>query len=163
MDLTDQVTWESSDVSVATINSAGLATAGIVAGETTITAIYPATPAAGVATVTGTSTLTVSTGGPAGQLPTLAVFNVGLGVGTVTSSPVGITCTPATTGSGCTGNFPLNQVVTLTAIPGANSQFGGWSSNCVTVTANTCSITMSTNAAGQPANEAVGAIFNLNP
>jgi hypothetical protein len=157
----------SSDVGVATINSAGLATAGIVSGTTTITAIYPVTPAAGVATIAGSSSLEVLTGGTGGQLPTLAVFNVGQGMGTVTSSPVGINCTPATSGSGCTGNFPLNTVVTLTATSGANSQLGGWSSNCVTTPVNspaaTCTITMSTNAAGQPANEAVGAIFNLNP
>jgi hypothetical protein len=168
LDLTNQVTWLSSDVSVATIDSAGLATAGLVSGATTITAIYPVTPTAGVATITGSSELQVQIGGTGGQLPSLAVFSVGQGTGTVTSNPPGINCTPTTTGSGCTGYFPLNQLVTLTAAPGANSQPGGWSSNCATIppnspTATTCTITLSLNAAGELANESVGVIFNTPP
>ena len=54
-DMTDQVTWSSSDVRVATINSAGLATA-VDFGETTITAL--ATSSTGAA-ITGTSDFTV--------------------------------------------------------------------------------------------------------
>ena len=147
-DMTNQVTWVSSDIGVATISSAGLATAGIVAGETTITAI--ATAASG-ATITGTATL-ITNGGGGGQLPTLAVYAVGLGTGTVTSSPVGINCT---SGAGCTGNFQLNATVTLTAVPtpGSTNTFGGWSSNCTPSNQPTCTITMSNN-------DAVGVIFN---
>lgn len=170
MDMTNQVTWESSDVDVATINSTGLATAGLVSfGETTITAV--ATSASG-ATITGISDLTVNTNGGGGQLPALAVYAVGLGIGTVTSDPVGISCQPAG-GAGCTGHFPLNTVVTLKAVANSGSQVGsggGWSSNCTpvlpidpTLQMSSCTITMSSNAAGEPANEAVGVIFNPNP
>ena len=161
-DITNQVQWSSSDVGVATIDSAGLATVGIVPDTTTITAM--ATSAKG-STITGTAILT-TVGGGSGQLPTLAVYSVGQGTGTVTSSPVGITCPPAG-GYDCTGNFPLNTVVTLTAVANSGSQFGGWSSNCTDGSPNnptpSCTITMSTNAAGEPANEAVGVIFNPNP
>jgi hypothetical protein len=80
---------------------------------------------------------------------------------------VGINCPPV---AGCTGNFPLGTLVTLTAVASQGSQVGGWSSNCTpfavpppTTTTQTCQITMNTNSAGQPANEAVGAIFNLTP
>jgi len=145
-DITNQVQWSSSDVSVATIDSAGLATAGIVFGQTTIVA----TSKSG-ATIIGTSDL-ITAGGGGGQLTTLAVYTVGLGTGTVTSDPVGINCT-STSGAGCTGNFPLNTIVTLTAAPTSGSTFGGWSSNCTPSDQPTCTITMSSN-------DAVGVIFN---
>jgi hypothetical protein len=149
-DLTDQVTWVSSDVLVATINSAGLATAvGSCPGGgiTNITAIAP--PSSGGA-ITGTSNLTVGSCG-VNNLPTLTVYDVGQGSGTVTSSPAGIDCG---SGGGCTGNFVLNSTVTLTAVPAAGSTFGGWSANCMPDNQPTCSLTMTNNAT-------VGAIFNL--
>jgi hypothetical protein len=146
-DITNQVQWSSSDVSVATIDSAGLATAGIVFGQTTIFA----TSKSG-ATIIGTSDL-ITAGGAVGQLTTLAVYTVGLGTGTVTSDPpVGINCT-STSGAGCTGNFQLNTIVTLIAAPTSGSTFGGWSSNCTPSDQPTCTITMSSN-------DAVGVIFN---
>ncbi len=146
-DLTDQVTWQSSDVSVATINSAGLAI-GNQLGTTTITALETSNGAV----ITGTSTLTVTVGGGTVTLPQLSIYEVGAGTGTITSSPVGIDCTPVSA-AGCTGNFVLGTVVTLTVTPSAGSTFGGWSSNCTTVTATTCTVTMSNN-------EPVGAILN---
>ena len=149
-DLTDQVTWSSSDVRVATINSAGLATAvGSCPGGgiTNITALAP--PSSGGA-VTGTSNLTVGSCG-VNNLPTLTVYEVGQGSGTVTSMPAGIDCG---SGGGCTGNFVLDSSVTLTAVPAAGSTFGGWSANCMPDNQPTCSLTMTNNAT-------VGAIFNL--
>lgn len=146
LDLTDQVAWQSSDVEVATINSAGLALANA-AGTTTITAIGKSTSGAAIP---GTSTLTVEAGGGGVTLPLLSVSEVGLGTGTVTSSPVGISCT---SGAGCTGSFVLGSTVTLTAVPAAGSTFGGWSANCTPNTATSCTIVMNNN-------EPVGAIFN---
>jgi hypothetical protein len=153
-DLTNQVRWVSSDVSVATIDQSGLAT-GVAAvntvNTTTITAI--ATTANG-ATVTATSSLQIVPTTGTVTLPTLALYKVGLGTGTVASSPAGITCGPQAT---CTGSFPLNTPVTLTATPAAGSSFGGWSANCVTTPVNTaaltCTVSLSTN-------DSVGAIFN---
>ena len=77
-DLTDQASWQSSDVEVATINSAGLALANA-SGMTTITAIVKSNTGASIA---GTSTLTVAPPPPPGgnvPLPLLSVFAVGLG------------------------------------------------------------------------------------
>jgi hypothetical protein len=149
-DLTNQVSWTSSDVRIATINSAGLATAvGDCGGGmqvTNITAIAP--PSTGGAV--GTSNLTLGTCGT-NNLPTLTVYEVGQGTGTVTSVPIGIDCT---SGAGCTGHFVLGTQVTLTAVPAPGSVFSGWSANCVPDNQPTCSITM-------PNNETVGAIFNL--
>lgn len=149
-DLTNQVTWSSSDVRVATINGAGLATAiGSCPGpgETTITALAP--PSSGGA-ASGTATLTVGSCG-VNNLPTLTVYKVGQGSGTVTSMPAGIDCG---SGAGCTANFTLNTQVSLTAVADAGSVFVGWSSNCMPDNQPTCSLTM-------PNNETVGAIFNL--
>ncbi|MGB9205041.1 MAG: hypothetical protein WCB94_13880 [Terriglobales bacterium] len=163
--MTDQVTWASSDVGVATIDPAGLATVGLVNDVTTITAIGVGNHGA---KIVGTATLS-TVGGGSGQLPTLAVVPVGLGSGTVTSDPPYINCASGSA-AGCTGTFPLDTVVTLTAVANSGSQVGaggGWSSNCTpvlpidpTLHTSSCRITMSTNAAGQPANEAVGVVFN---
>ena len=47
------------------------------------------------------------------------------GAGAVTSSPAGISCPAA-----CRAMFAENMQVTLTATPGANYSFGGWSGAC---------------------------------
>ena len=53
---------------------------------------------------------------------TLTVAKGGTGIGTVTSSPEGITC-----GGTCQASFDFNLVVTLTATPDSGSLFSGWS------------------------------------
>lgn len=148
VDITNTVAWQSSDVKVATINSAGLALANS-SGLTTITAIGTSNTGSSIA---GTSVLTVlnATGGVV--LPQLAIYQVGLGTGTVTSADGVINCTTIG-GAACTGNFVLGTTVTLTAVPSPGSTFGGWSTNCVPDTEPTCSIVMNNN-------EPVGAIFN---
>lgn len=147
-DMTYQVTWKSSDVRVATINSTGLTTA-VNSGQTTITAVFT-TPSGAV--ITGGSDLTVVLGGGGGgvKLPSLTVYAVGLGSGTVTSNPPGINCSPTNT-SGCTANFQLNANVQLTASPDG---FGGWSANCTPTNSLTCTVTVNNN-------DTVGVIFNL--
>jgi hypothetical protein len=74
---------------------------------------------------------------------TLNVDRTGTGTGTVTSSPLGISC-----GVDCTQNYSSNTVVTLTASPDAGSTFAGWSGDpdcsdgVVTVnTGKTCTAT----------------------
>lgn len=145
--------WVSSDVSVATVNSSGLATeAGF--GGTAITAEWVQT---GHAAITGTATFTSAAGGTV-TLPTLAIYKVGNGAATTSSV---ITTVPAPTpppldcgtGTTCTGYFPLGTTVTITVSPAA-SDFGGWSSNCTPVTGNPQSCTVTLNG-----NQAVGAIF----
>lgn len=155
--LTSNVTWSSSDVSLATIDKNGLATdvgANTVTESTTITAI--GTTSTG-SLITATSSLTVPPTGGVVNLPALAVYLAGTGTGTVTSSPGTIACGSPAAGSSCTGNFTLNTIVTLTATPAVGSVFGGWSSNCVAAVGNpnplVCNVQMNNN-------ETVGAVFN---
>jgi len=155
-DMTNLVTWGSSDVKVATINGSGLAT-GLYGGDTTISAIAKNQDGS-VATATATFTEGASGSGPI--LATLSVYKLGnnAATGTVTASAPGTT-TPLVincgSGSGCVGNFPLGSIVTLTATPGTNSTFGGWSSTCTAVqgSPNLCQVALSDN-------DTVGAIFN---
>lgn len=66
---------------------------------------------------------------------TLTIALAGSGIGTVTSSPAGISC-----GTSCQARFPAGTSVTLTPRAGDGSQFSGWSgcySGQVTLTANT--------------------------
>jgi RHS repeat-associated protein len=66
----------------------------------------------------------------------LTVTKSGTGTGTVTSSPAGIDC-----GTTCTANYNQNTTVTLTAVPAADSAFGGWTGAC-TGSATTCTVTL---------------------
>jgi Bacterial Ig-like domain (group 2)/Divergent InlB B-repeat domain len=165
LDLTNQVAWQSSDVQVGQVNSSGLVT-GI--GSTT----DPTVP--GVATITALATASDGSVVPASgtfselspavppSLPTLTVYEVGNGTGTVTAGTsisggvitgtVVITCG---SGPACTGNFAVGTAVFLAAVPATGSKFDGWSANCVPIAnnANACSITMNNNAT-------VGAIFD---
>ena len=58
------------------------------------------------------------------------------GTGTVTSSPAGINCTTGT----CSAAFAQGTNVSLTATPGANQSFAGWSGACTGTGA--CSVSM---------------------
>lgn len=175
-DMTNQVTWMSSDVRVATINSAGLATAigSVDGGLTTITAISP--PSSGVA-VTGTGELTVGSNGTI-QIPTLTVYKVGQGSGTVQAFNTNWVVDIINCGSGadCTGHYALGTPVVLTASTPPGMKFSGFSASCTPVipdpnpatknpnfcvkqqgiTSCTCQVSMSDNVT-------VGAIFDLAP
>jgi hypothetical protein len=158
-DITDSpnLKWISSDVSVATISSAGLATeTGF--GTTAITAewIEP-----GAAAITGAATFTSQAGGGPITIPSLSIYKVGNGATTTTAT---ITTSPSSsspsfscgTGTGCTGYyFSLGTVVTITVSP-VPADFGGFTSNCAPVAGNpvsSCTITLNSS-------QSVGAIFN---
>ncbi|WP_417915547.1 InlB B-repeat-containing protein [Candidatus Electronema sp. JM] len=66
----------------------------------------------------------------------LSVVTSGIGNGTVTSSPTGISC-----GSTCSTTFASGQNVTLTASPAVGSTFTGWSGAC-SGSASTCTVSM---------------------
>jgi hypothetical protein len=153
-DMTSQVMWQSSDVRVATINNAGLATTvGSIGctGDPCKTQITATATTASGATIYSTSDLTVRVDGSV-TLPSLTVYMVGLGTGTVTSNPPGINCSSGAD-AGCTGHFVKGTTVTLTATPDPGSQLGGWSSNCLDPNAAACQIPMGDN-------DNVGVIFN---
>jgi hypothetical protein len=152
--LTGNVTWSSSDVSVATVDQNGLATAveaNQAPNSTTITAIGMTSTGS---LISATSVLTAANGGTV-NLPTLAVYMAGTGTGTITSSPGTIACGSPAAGATCSGTFTLGTVVTLTATPGSGSVFGGWSSKCTPLLANPMACTVQMNN-----NETVGAVFN---
>ena len=71
------------------------------------------------------------------QVFTLDVMALGSGSGTVTSSPMGITC-----GATCSASFASGTTVTLTARPAAGSAFTGWSGGGCSGT-GTCAVTVS--------------------
>src|SRR2546425_9050396 len=116
------VTWASSNTTVATIDATGLAT-GRSGGSTTITA----TDGSGA---TASTTLTDR------DLVALSVVPAGTGSGTVTSSPLGITC-----GTDCSEPYDRGTSVTLTPAPAARSTFDGWR-GCETVAGTTCTVTI---------------------
>jgi Bacterial Ig-like domain (group 2) len=178
-DLTNLVTWGSSDVFVAKIDSSGLATA-ISFGQTTITAVYtpPATPPSTNPTVSATAQFSNTASGGVVTLPTLTVYKVGVNgsLATVTASyslPGGtstvaaINCSPGASALLCTANVPVGVTVTLTTpnrSPAPQPAFGGWSSNCALVAGDPYSCTIATPApnpqTGTIGNVTVGAIFN---
>lgn len=148
-DVTNQVTWSSSNPNVATISATGLATT-----VGTCTQGQATTITAALSTFTGPATLTY---GSCGQnvSPTLTIYGPGQGTGTITSTPTGIDCNTSS-GTGCTANFTLNSAVSLTATPASGSVFVGWSANCQPAQNNTCTVTMGNYTA-------VGAIFDIAP
>ena len=81
----------------------------------------------------------------------ITIQNAGTGVGTVTSSPSGISC-----GSACNAKFASGTSVTLTAKPDANSLFTSWSGACTgtgactILLANQTSVTATFSASAPP-------------
>src|SRR6185295_12137109 len=61
-----------------------------------------------------------------GSTRTLTIAKAGTGFGTVTSLPAGILC-----GASCQARFAANTAVKLSAVAGTNSEFSGWSADCV--------------------------------
>jgi hypothetical protein len=129
-DITDQVVWASNDTQMVTVNSTGLLSAvGDSCGSSLVSATVTTNNSAGGlhssgAIVTGymTANVVCFTGSGGGSEPLLSVSFPGLGSGTITSSPLGLSC--ASTAVPCVGAFASGTPVNLTASP--NGTFGGW-------------------------------------
>lgn len=148
-DITNQVTWASSDNQEVTVSSTGLITAtGVVCGPNALISATLTTneDGSGVsssgAVVTGSMAASVvcftNTSGGGGASPILTVNFLDSGTGTVTSP----TFSCATTAISCVDSFPTGTTVTLTATPIAPSTFGGWSGGCSGT--STCVLLMET-------------------
>jgi uncharacterized repeat protein (TIGR02543 family) len=73
---------------------------------------------------------------------TVHTFSIGRGGnGKVTGSPNGEFGTFIDCGSSCSAKFQQGAAVTLTAVPGAGTNFTGWSGAC-SGTAATCTVTI---------------------
>jgi Bacterial Ig-like domain (group 2) len=129
-DITDQVTWDSNTPAMVTVDSTGLITAtGLSCGGTLISATVQTNSdtdnrSSSGAIITGYMSANVvcftGTGGNSG--PALTVTFPGTGSGTITSSPLGLSC--ASNPTGCTANFPSGTTITLTAM--TSGTFAGW-------------------------------------
>jgi hypothetical protein len=142
-DITDQVTWASDTVQVATITPTGLLVAtGLACGGSIISATVQSNTSSGElyssgAIVTGQASAAVTCYVPpstSGSQASLSVSIEGVGLGTVTSIPSGIDCT-----SSCSANFSAGTVINLTATANSGSTFAGWT-GCDSVVAQTCII-----------------------
>jgi GH25 family lysozyme M1 (1,4-beta-N-acetylmuramidase) len=80
-------------------------------------------------TTLGSRTVTATFGYP------LSTTVAGPGGGSVSTTPVGITCT-----SSCSHAFPAGSSVSLTATPDAASEFGEWSGDCMGLDPTVCTV-----------------------
>lgn len=136
VDITDQVTWQSDNPQVIQITSAGVASPNLDCG---VAQVFAEMHSGNSDVVSNSATITVDGPAslgctPAGPLPILTVTVAGTLTGTVTSSPVGITCS---VGSSCSSQFTTGTTVLLTAAPAGN--FQSWS-NCNTTNGATCTV-----------------------
>jgi hypothetical protein len=153
--LTNSVTWATSDSQDVAVTQGGLATSQIepaygTSYSTTITAIGLTTSGSVITAsvnVTVVSQTTTAPNPPTPVSPVLTVIELGRGTGSVTTTngtaPL-ISC--GNGGAVCGESFTQGAVVTLTATPAVGSTFGGWTPNCVATTPTSCIITMSNSA-----------------
>jgi len=148
-DITSQVVWASNTPQMVTVDATGLITAtGNACGNTLISATVQTNNSAGNrsssgAIVTGTMQANVicftGSGGSGGSSFLLTVNFSGAGFGTVTSTPAGLGCATA-----CSGTFSAGSPISLTAAPNSGSAFGSWL-GCDTVSGPTCNLVLNSN------------------
>jgi hypothetical protein len=150
-DITNQVTWTSNTPQMFTVDSTGLLTAtGESCGGTLISATVNTNHSVGAISSSGaivTSFMTAnvvcftSSGGGASE-PALTLTFLGNGSGTVTSTPLGLSCTST---AACLAQFPVGTAVSLTATPTGSSSFGSWQNCDTAASTNPCSVTLTGN------------------
>jgi hypothetical protein len=148
-DVTSTVTWASNDTQMMTVDATGLLTVtGLSCGGTLVSATLKTNTSAGGlsssgAIVTGYMTGNVicptGTGGGSGN-PALTLTFLGSGTGTVTSNPLGFSCTNP--GPCVTQAFTSGTPVTLTATPIGTSSFGTWAGCDSSISTNPCTLAL---------------------
>jgi hypothetical protein len=139
-----------------TTNSTGLITAtGQSCGGTLISATVNTNHSVGNigssgAIITGfmTANVVCFTGSGSGGAPILTANFAGTGSGSITSSPLGLSCA-----STCSSTFASGTTITLTATANAGSTFVSWT-NCDSVSGQVCTVNNLT------ANRSVTVTFN---
>jgi len=153
--LTNNVTWSSTAFTNVSVSPSGLATA-LVTPPTGVT-ITSVITAIGVDTTGSIVTATmpfsiVAAPAPTTPSQTLTLYEVGSGVGNITSAGASPTLSCGNGGTVCSGAYSQGAVLTLTATPAAGYTFGGWTGSCVVATPTSCTVTMSNN-------QTIGATF----
>lgn len=145
VDITNQVSWQSDNPQVIQITSAGVASPSLNCG---VAQVFAEMHDGNNDIVSNSASLTVNGPAslgctPAGAQPILTVTVAGTLTGTVTSTPVGISCS---VGSSCSSQFTTGTTVVLTASPAGN--FLSWSGcnetngvNCTVFLENSTSVT----------------------
>ncbi len=151
-DITSQVTWNSNTPQMMTVDSSGMLTVtGLSCGASLISATMTTNKSAGGisssgAVVTGymTGNVVCFTGSGSGSSnPALTLTFQGNGSGSVTSSPLGLSC--SSPGPCVTQAFPSGTPITLTATPSGTSVFGSWTGCDSPGTTNPCTLNLTAN------------------
>lgn len=150
--LTNNVTWISSDVQDVTITQTGLATSVFnppygTSYSPTITAIGTTTTGSVITASVNVTVLSSTTTAPGATPLVLTVYELGSGTGKITTSSGAapfINC--GNGGTVCGQSFTQGAVVTLTEAPAAGFTFAGWTSNCAVATPTSCTITLTDSA-----------------
>ena len=145
-DITDKVVWSSNTPQMMTVDSSGLVTVtGLTCGATLVSATVTTNSSAGGLSSSGAIVTGFMTGNvvcftsSGGGNPVLSLGFQGLGSGTVTSSPAGLSCSTTC----AVQAFPAGTQVTLTATPTAPSTFGSWQGCDTPGTTNPCIVNLS--------------------
>ena len=145
-DITDKVAWSSNTPQMMTVDPTGLLTVtGLSCGNTLVSATVTTNSSAGGLTSSGAIVTGFMTGNvvcftsSGGGGPLLSLGFQGLGSGTVSSSPAGLSCSAAC----ATQAFSVGTMVTLTATPTGTSTFGSWQGCDSPGTTNPCTLNLS--------------------
>jgi hypothetical protein len=140
LDITDQVTWQSSATQVAQFTAPGLVSPNTNCGVAQIFATMHDSPNDIVSnsasiTVEGPVNLGCPQAGSVTHNLLVDVTNPADGV--IVSSPGGIVC-----GFGCGAQFSAGVIVILSATPNPPHNFTGWGTGCDTTSATNCTVLM---------------------
>jgi hypothetical protein len=143
IDITSQVTWQSSNPQVAQVTGDGVVSPNTNCGVAQIFATMHDSPNDIVSnvvsiTVDGPANL----GCPQGTATNILAVSLASGAsdGSITSSPAGINCGAG--GNICAVAFSSGSTVSLTATPDTGHNFLGFTNGCTTTSGNTCSVNM---------------------